>query len=120
LTSDALSQKYDEINRLYYGTEMTYDTEISTEWARIPHFYYNYYVYQYATGFSAASALAYKIINDGQAAVDNYLKFLKAGSSVTPIEALKIAGVDMSSNQATLDALKLFKQRLDEFEALIK
>jgi oligoendopeptidase F len=120
LTSDALSQKYDEINRLYYGTEMTYDTEISTEWARIPHFYYNYYVYQYATGFSAASALAYKIIQEGQAAVDHYLKFLKAGSSVTPIEALKIAGVDMSSNQATLDALKLFKQRLDEFESLIQ
>ena len=120
LTSDALSQKYDEINRLYYGPEMTYDEEISTEWARIPHFYYNYYVYQYATGFSAASALAYKIITEGQSAVGNYLSFLKAGSSVTPIEALKIAGVDMSSNQATLDALKLFKQRLDEFEALIK
>jgi len=64
--------------------------------------------------------LAYKIITEGQSAVGNYLSFLKAGSSVTPIEALKIAGVDMSSNQATLDALKLFKQRLDEFEALIK
>jgi len=120
LTSEALSQKYDEINRLYYGPEMTYDAEIATEWARIPHFYYNYYVYQYATGFSAASALAYKILNEGQTAVDNYLSFLKAGSSVTPIDALKLAGVDMSSNQATLDALKLFKQRLDEFEALIQ
>lgn len=119
LTSQALSKKYDEINRQYYGKEMTYDDEIATEWARIPHFYYNYYVYQYATGFSAASALAYKILNDGQTAVDAYLSFLKAGSSVTPIEALRIAGVDMSSNQTTLDALKLFKQRLDEFEALI-
>lgn len=120
LTSDALSTKYNEINTRYYGPEMTYDAEIATEWARIPHFYYNYYVYQYATGFSAASALAYKILNDGDKAVQNYLSFLKAGSSVTPIEALKIAGVDMSSNQATLDALKLFKQRLDEFEALIQ
>lgn len=120
LTSDALSAKYDEINRLYYGPEMTYDAEIATEWARIPHFYYNYYVYQYATGFSAASALAYKILTEGQVAVDRYLSFLKAGSSVTPIDALKLAGVDMSSNQATLDALKLFKQRLDEFEALIQ
>ncbi|KAF0225298.1 MAG: hypothetical protein FD133_525 [Erysipelotrichaceae bacterium] len=120
LTSDALSEKYDAINKAYYGPEMTYDEEIASEWARIPHFYYNYYVYQYATGFSAASALAYKILNEGEAAVTNYLKFLKAGSSVTPIDALKIAGVDMSSNQATLDALKLFKQRLDEFENLIK
>jgi oligoendopeptidase F len=120
LTSEALSQKYDEINRLYYGPAMTYDDQIATEWARIPHFYYNYYVYQYATGFSAASALAYKILNEGSPAVDNYLRFLKAGSSVTPIEALKLAGVDMSSNQATLDALKLFKQRLEEFEALIQ
>ncbi len=120
LTSEALSDKYDEINKRYYGPGMTYDAEIATEWARIPHFYYNYYVYQYATGFSAASALAYKILNEGQSAVENYLRFLKAGSSVTPIEALKIAGVDMSTNQATLDALKLFKQRLDEFEALIQ
>lgn len=120
LTSESISAKYDEINRQYYGPGMTYDAEIALEWARIPHFYYNYYVYQYATGFSAASALAYKILTEGQPAVNRYLSFLKAGSSVTPIEALKLAGVDMSSNQATLDALKLFKVRLDEFEALIK
>ncbi len=120
LTSESISAKYDEINRQYYGSGMTYDPEIALEWARIPHFYYNYYVYQYATGFSAASALAYKILTEGQEAVTRYLNFLKAGSSVTPIEALKLAGVDMSSNQATLDALKLFKVRLDEFEALIK
>ena len=119
LTSESISAKYDEINRQYYGPGMTYDSEIALEWARIPHFYYNYYVYQYATGFSAASALAYKILTEGQAAVTRYLNFLKAGSSVTPIEALQLAGVDMSSNQATLDALKLFKVRLDEFEALI-
>ena len=99
---------------------MTYDAEITTEWARIPHFYYNYYIYQYATGFSVASTLAYKILNEGQTTVDNYNSFLKAGSSVTSINALKLAGVDMSSNQASLVTLKLFKQRLEEFEALIQ
>ena len=80
----------------------------------------NYYVYQYATGFSAASALSYKILNEGESAVKNYLKFLSAGSSVTPIDALLIAGVDMRSNQATLDALKLFELRLNELEELLK
>jgi oligoendopeptidase F len=98
---------------------MVYDEEIKYEWARIPHFYYNYYVYQYATGFSAASALSYKIINEGEPAVKNYLKFLASGSSVTPINALLIAGVDMRTNQATLDALKLFEIRLDELEKLL-
>lgn len=120
LTSDFLSENYAKINRKYYGENMVYDDEISYEWSRIPHFYYNYYVYQYATGFSAASALSYKILNEGEAAVKNYLKFLSAGSSVTPIDALLIAGVDMRSNQATLDALKLFEIRLNELEVLLK
>jgi len=119
LTSDFLSENYDRINRKYYGENMVYDEEIKYEWARIPHFYYNYYVYQYATGFSAASALSYKILNEGEPAVKNYLKFLSSGSSVTPIDALLIAGVDMRSNQATLDALKLFEIRLDELEKLL-
>lgn len=120
LTSDFLSENYGNINRKYYGTTMVYDEEITYEWARIPHFYYNYYVYQYATGFSAASALSYKILSEGESAVKNYLKFLSAGSSVTPIDALLIAGVDMRSNQATLDALKLFELRLNELEELLK
>lgn len=120
LTSDFLSENYGNINRKYYGTTMIYDDEITYEWARIPHFYYNYYVYQYATGFSAASALSYKILSEGESAVKNYLKFLSAGSSVTPIDALLIAGVDMRSNQATLDALKLFELRLNELEELLK
>jgi oligoendopeptidase F len=119
LTTDFLSENYDRINRKYYGETMVYDEEIKYEWARIPHFYYNYYVYQYATGFSAASALSYKIINEGEPAVKNYLKFLASGSSVTPINALLIAGVDMRTNQATLDALKLFEIRLDELEKLL-
>lgn len=120
LTSDYLCENYGKINRKYYGETMVYDDEITYEWARIPHFYYNYYVYQYATGFSAASALSYKILNEGESAVKNYLKFLSAGSSVTPIDALLIAGVDMRTNQATLDALKLFEIRLNELEVLLK
>ncbi len=119
LTSDFLSENYDRINRKYYGETIVYDEEIKVEWARIPHFYYNYYVYQYATGFSAASALSYKILNEGETAIENYLKFLSLGSSVNPIDALLIAGVDMRTNQATLDALKLFEIRLDELEKLL-
>jgi len=119
LTPDFLNQSYAELNRRYYGEAMTYDEAIQYEWARIPHFYYNYYVYQYATGFSAASALSAKILSEGQSAIDRYLDFLKAGSSVTPIEALKLAGVDMTSNQAVVEALDLFEQRLNRLEALL-
>lgn len=119
LTQEFLSKEYDRINRFYYGETMTYDSEIQYEWARIPHFYYNYYVYQYATGFSAASALSHKILTEGQSAVTNYLKFLQAGSSVKPIDALRIAGVDMTSNQATLDALSVFEERLAQLKSLI-
>lgn len=119
LTPEVLNHKYFELNQTYYGPEMTYDEAIQYEWARIPHFYYNYYVYQYATGFSAASALSAKILKDGQGAVDAYLSFLKTGSSLTPIEALKVAGVDMSTNQAVKDALELFKVRLNELRSLL-
>ncbi|HCT62628.1 MAG TPA: oligoendopeptidase F [Erysipelotrichaceae bacterium] len=119
LTQEYLSKEYDRINRFYYGETMTYDPEIQYEWARIPHFYYNYYVYQYATGFSAASALSHKLLTEGQSAVTNYLKFLQAGSSVKPIDALRIAGVDMTSNQATLDALSVFEERLAQLKTLI-
>ena len=120
LTVDFLSENYDRINRFYYGDAMVYDPEIKLEWARIPHFYYNFYVYQYATGFSAASALSAKILREGQPAVDAYLNFLKAGSSLRPIDALKLAGVDMTTNQATLDALDVFETRLAQLEQLMK
>ena len=119
MTQEYLSKEYDRINRFYYGESMTYDLEIQYEWARIPHFYYNYYVYQYATGFSAASALSHKILTEGQSAVENYLMFLQAGSSAKPIDALRIAGVDMTSNQATLDALSVFEDRLAQLKSLI-
>lgn len=119
LTADWLSEQYEAINRKYYGESMVYDEEIRLEWARIPHFYYNYYVYQYATGFSAASALSTKILNEGQPAVDAYLNYLKAGSSDFPIEVLRKAGVDMSTNQPTIDALEVFEQRLKQLEEVL-
>jgi oligoendopeptidase F len=106
LTAEFLTKNYFDINKKYYGEQMTYDEEIGFEWARIPHFYYNYYVYQYATGFSAASALSAKILNEGPMAIEAYLNYLKSGSSDVPIEVLKKAGVDMTSNQATKDALR--------------
>ncbi len=119
LTADWLNEQYEAINRKYYGDGMVYDEEIRLEWARIPHFYYNYYVYQYATGFSAASALSAKILSEGQPAVDAYLNYLKAGSSDFPIEVLRKAGVDMSTNQPTIDALEVFEQRLKQLEEVL-
>lgn len=119
LTAEYLSENYLEINQKYYGEAMHYDNEISLEWSRIPHFYYNFYVYQYATGFSAASALSAKILKEGEAAVNRYIDFLKAGSSDYPIEVLKKAGVDMTTNQATKDALSVFEMRLEQLEKLI-
>ncbi|TLG76551.1 oligoendopeptidase F [Culicoidibacter larvae] len=120
LTAEFLTENYFALNKKYYGEAMTYDDAIGFEWARIPHFYMNYYVYQYATGFSAASALSAKILHEGPAAVDAYLGFLKAGSSDFPIEVLKKAGVDMTTSEPVIEALAVFKERLDELEALLK
>ncbi|MBS3987033.1 MAG: oligoendopeptidase F family protein, partial [Erysipelothrix sp.] len=119
LTQEFLTTTYFELNKKYYGEAMTYDEEIGFEWARIPHFYYNYYVFQYATGFSAASALSARILSNTQENVTPYLNYLKAGSSDFPIEVLKKAGVDMTTNQATKEALEVFKQRLDELSQLV-
>lgn len=118
LTAEMLSQKYLELNKLYFGPDMVSDEEISLEWARIPHFFYNYYVFQYATGFSAAVAIASRILNEGEPAVADYLKFLSSGSSADPISLLKIAGVDMSSSEPVDSALALFDELLDEMERL--
>jgi len=119
LTSDKLDEMYYNLNKLYYGEEMVVDERIAHEWARIPHFYYDFYVYQYATGFSAAIALAMKILKEGQPAVDAYLQFLSGGCSADPISLLKIAGVDMSTPQPVEQALQLFSQLLDEMEQLM-
>ena len=99
---------------------MIVDDEIAMEWARIPHFYYNYYVFQYATGYSAAIALSRRILAEGEPAVKDYLGFLSGGCSKTPIELLKGAGVDMTGPEPVNQALKLFGELLDEMEELMK
>ncbi|MTI49829.1 oligoendopeptidase F [Sporosalibacterium faouarense] len=119
ITSDKLSNIYKELNEKYYGSDMVIDEEIAMEWARIPHFYYNFYVFQYATGFSAAVALAQKILNGEEKALDKYIGFLSSGSSDYPINVLKKAGVDMTSPQPVDDALKLFGELVDEMEKLM-
>ncbi|WP_188455356.1 oligoendopeptidase F [Virgibacillus oceani] len=119
LTAEKLTEIYYDLNKKYYGEAVVSDEEIGLEWARIPHFYYNYYVYQYATGFSAATALAGKILSGEEGAVDRYLDFLKAGSSDYPIEVLKKAGVDMTSKQPILAALDVFEEKLNELEQML-
>ena len=119
LTADSLSEIYYALNKKYFGDDVVSDKEIALEWSRIPHFYYNYYVYQYATGFSAAAALASGILSGKPGAVDHYLDFLKSGSSDYSIEVLKRAGVDMTSKQPILDALDVFEQKLNEMEKLL-
>ena len=120
LTADALCAEYKRLNELYYGPDMVVDDEIAMEWARIPHFYYNYYVFQYATGYSAAIALSRKILNEGEAAVKDYIGFLSGGCSKSPIDLLKGAGVDMTSPEPVNQALALFGQLLDEMEELTR
>ena len=119
LTADALCEKYLALNKLYFGPDMVSDDGIALEWARIPHFFYNYYVFQYATGFSAAVAIANRILSEGAPAVADYKKFLSSGGSADPISLLKIAGVDMSTPKPVNDALTLFGDLIDELEKLI-
>jgi len=118
LTADLLCKEYHRLNQLYYGDNAVIDEGIAMEWARIPHFYYNYYVFQYATGFSAAIAIAMRILKEGAPAVEDYKKFLSSGGSQDPISLLKIAGVDMASPAPVEQALELFGQLLDEMEQL--
>ena len=119
LTAEALNKIYYDLNKLYYGDDMVVDEEIAMEWARIPHFYYNYYVFQYATGFSAAIALSEKILKEGESAVKDYLSFLSGGCSKTPIELLRMAGVDMATPQPIDNALALFDSLIDQMEELL-
>jgi oligoendopeptidase F len=119
LTPDLLTSLYYALNQKYHGEAMISDKEIGLEWARIPHFYYNYYVYQYATGFSAATALSKQILTEGKRAVDRYTEFLKAGNSDYPIEVLKKAGVDMTTAEPIRLALKDFEEKLNELEQLL-
>jgi oligoendopeptidase F len=119
LTAESLTSMYYELNKKYFGSDVVVDEEIGLEWARIPHFYYNYYVYQYATGFSAATALSKQILEEGEPAVQRYVEFLKAGSSDYPIEVLKKAGVDMATAKPIEEACQVFEQKLEEMEQLL-
>jgi len=120
LTADVLCQEYRRLNELYFGPDIVLDKQLELEWARIPHFYYNYYVFQYATGYSAAIALSRRILREGRPAVDRYLGFLSGGCSRSPIELLQGAGVDMTTPAPVNEALGLFGQLLDEMEELMK
>ncbi|MBK7630582.1 MAG: oligoendopeptidase F [Ignavibacteriales bacterium] len=119
LTPDVLCNLYRDVYQKYWGPEMIIDTEETYTWARVPHFYYNFYVYQYATGFAASEALALKVKTEGEPAVKKYLDFLKAGSSDYPINILKKAGVDMNSQEPILAVTKKMNQLIDEIENLI-
>ena len=119
LNKEILCQKYYELNQKYFGDNIVLDKEIEMEWARIPHFYSPFYVYQYATGFSAAIALSKRIMENGESAVEDYKKFLKSGSSDYPIELLKIAGVDMGNKEPIEAAMRVFEELLNEFEKLV-
>ena len=114
-----IDKLYYDLNCKYFGPDMVSDSEIAYEWARIPHFYYNFYVYQYATGFSSAVALAHGILKEGASAVERYKKFLSGGCSASPVELLKIAGVNLETPKPIQEALDVFGEVLDEIEALL-
>ena len=116
LTAEGLNELYGELNKLYFGDGIVLDDEIKLEWARIPHFYYDYYVYQYATGYSAAIALSQRILKYGEPAVKDYIGFLKGGCSTDPISLLKGAGVDMATTQPINEALAMFGELVKEME----
>ena len=120
LTSEFLNNLYADLNQEYYGLSKEDNPQIQYEWARIPHFYYNYYVYQYSTGFAAASALAEKIVHGSQEDRDSYIEYLKAGKSDYPLNIMRKAGVDMEKEDYLNDAFAVFERRLDEFEALVE
>ncbi|MDO4459291.1 MAG: oligoendopeptidase F [Clostridia bacterium] len=118
VTADACTEIYRDLQKLYFGDDIVIDDNIAHEWTRIPHFYYNYYVYQYSTGFAAAMALSQRILTMGEPAVKDYIGFLSGGCSKKPIDLLRGAGVDMASPQPVLDAIKVFEGLIDEFESL--
>jgi oligoendopeptidase F len=116
ITAEWCSEKYSDLIRYYYGENVIIDDEIKLEWARIPHFYYNYYVYQYATGFAAAIAFSRMILADGNKATEKYLEFLSKGSSDYPIDILKKSGIDMTKVNPISEAIKLFSELLTQLK----
>lgn len=120
LTAGRLSEVYGELNKKYFGEAVNYDDAINVEWARIPHFYMNYYVYQYATGYAAAASLSKQVLEEGEQTAQRYInEFLKKGSSDYPIEILKNAGVDMTTSEPIENALEVFEAQLTKFEELL-
>lgn len=119
LTRETLSNAYRELVNTYYGASCVVDEEIANEWMRIPHFYRAFYVYVYATGLCAAVSLSERILNEGESAVRDYRRFLSAGCSVPPIEALKLAGIDMSSPEPLRRAMGVFQETLDQFKQVL-
>ena len=116
LTAKEFNDIYYDLNKKYYGDSTIVDEQIALEWARIPHFYSNFYVYKYATGFSAASALSQKILTEGKESVDKYIEFLKSGGSDYPLNQLRAAGVDMEKKESVDKALEVFKELVDKLE----
>ena len=119
LTAEWMCEEYQKLNDKYFGPAVAKDDTIRYEWARIPHFYNAFYVYKYATGYSAATAISNKILTEGTPARDAYIQFLKTGESDHPIQLLKLAGVDMSSPKPIIEAMETFKSLVDEFEKLV-
>lgn len=119
LTNELLSNKYYELNKLYFGDDVIINDDIKYEWERIPHFYYDFYVYQYATGLSAACYIVKRILNHEENAVSDYLKFLSTGDSMDPIEELKVAGVDMEDEKVINGAIDMFQEIINEYRSLM-
>lgn len=117
LTANKLSTIYYDLNKFYFGPDVIVDDEIRYEWERIPHFYYNFYVYKYATGLSAATSIVKRILANDDGAIASYIAFLKCGSSKSPLDSLKVAGVDLSDPQVIQDALDEFKKIIDMYDA---
>ncbi len=119
LTADWMNEQYDSLNTKYFGEALTHDDMIQYEWARIPHFYRSFYVYQYATGYSAANAIADRLLTEGEKARQDYMEFLKCGSNDYPVELLKIAGVDMEKREPVDRALRMFGDLVHEFRSMM-
>lgn len=120
ISADKLCEEYLRLNKEYFGDSVVVDDEIKHEWERVPHFYYNYYVFKYATSLSAACDIAMRILNNEKDAKENYLKMLKSGNFYSPLETLKIAGVDMTDKKVYENAMKMFDDTIEEYKSLVK
>ena len=118
LTSEHLNNKYYELNKKYFGEDVVVDEEVKYEWTRIPHFYYNFYVYKYATGLSAACHIVNNILSNKENAIEDYKKFLSCGTTLNPIDSLKLAGVDLTKKEVIESPIKMFDDTLEEFKEL--